>query len=76
MAMDTRTDARLTELEIKASFMDDLLEELNRVVVRQQEALERLAREVAELKARAPDGSGTVPGDATARALDNRPPHY
>ena len=30
------TDQRLTELEIKASFSEDLLDELNQVIVRQQ----------------------------------------
>ncbi len=75
-AMDTRTDARLTELEIKASFMDDLIEELNKVIVRQQDTLDRLVHEVAALKARAPEGSGPPAGDATARALAERPPHY
>lgn len=75
-AMDTATDDRLTALEIKASFMDDLLEELNKVIVRQQETLDLLRREIAELKARAPDGPGAPGGDAVARALAERPPHY
>lgn len=75
-AMDTRTDARLTELEIKASFMDDLIEELNKVVVRQQDTLDRLARELAALKAQAPEAGNAAGGDAVARALAERPPHY
>lgn len=75
-AMDTRTDDRLTELEIKASFMDDMLEELNKVIVRQQETLDLLLREVAELKARGGEAGASLAGDATARALAERPPHY
>lgn len=75
-AMDTRTDERLTELEIKISFMDDLIEELNKLIVRQQETLDLLRREIAELKAREPQAAGALTGDATARALAERPPHY
>ncbi len=76
-AMDTRTDDRLTALEIKASFMDDMIEELNKVIARQQETLDLLVRELSALKARnAEAGSSTLAGDATARALAERPPHY
>ena len=34
-AMDDRTEERLTALEIKASYSEDLLDRLNEVVVRQ-----------------------------------------
>jgi SlyX protein len=74
--MDTRTENRLTELEIKASFMDDMIEELNKVITRQQETLDLLVRELADLKARAGEAAGALAGDATARALAERPPHY
>lgn len=75
-AMDTRTDDRLTELEIKISFMDDMIEELNKVITRQQASLDLLVREVAELKAHDSQGGPPLAGDATARALAERPPHY
>ena len=42
-------DRRLTELEIKASLAEDLLETLNAMVARQQEAIEMLVREIARL---------------------------
>ena len=50
--MDTTQDIerRLTELEIKASFADDMLEQLNQIIVRQQQQMERLARELADLR--------------------------
>ena len=65
-------DKRLTELEIKASYADDLLDSLNQVIVRQQEQIDMLVREVALLKARAPEeGAGNF------RSLrDDLPPHY
>ena len=45
------TDQRLTELEIKASFAEDLIDQLDKVIVRQQQQIDALLREVAELKA-------------------------
>jgi SlyX protein len=41
---------RLTALEIKASFAEDLLDELNRVVIRQQQQIDALVRELTELR--------------------------
>lgn len=76
MGMDTRTDERLTELEIKSSFMDDMLEELNQVIIRQQATIDLLVREVRALKSHSPDAAASQVGDVTARARDNLPPHY
>jgi len=65
-------DKRLTDLEVKASFTEDLVDHLNDLVARQQEQIELLIREVGKLKDRAPDmgrGAGTDP-------RDEMPPHY
>jgi SlyX protein len=65
-------DQRLMELEIKCSFTEDLVERLNEVIVRQQAQIDRLQREVMEMReqARAAD-----PG--SFRSLrDEMPPHY
>lgn len=75
-AMDPQTEDRLTELEIKASFLDDMIEELNKVIVRQQEVIDLLRREVAELKDRSSDERPALAADAAARARAERPPHY
>ncbi len=65
------TDKRLTELEIKASFTEDTLEQLNQVIVRQQAQIDRLIRELVELR----DRAAAEPG--AARTLrDELPPHY
>ncbi len=67
----TTTDARLTELEIKASFADDWLEQLNRVVAQQQGQIAALQREVVDLRQQlreSPSGPGAH--------ADDRPPHY
>lgn len=63
---------RLTDLEIKASYTEDLLDQLNLLVYRQQEQINRLAAEVALLKQQAPDGgTGSV-----RNPRDELPPHY
>jgi len=72
MQANDHTDHRLTELEIKASFNEDLLDQLNQVVIRQQQQIDALTREVAQLRQQIPDvGSG-----AFSRAGDDLPPHY
>lgn len=73
MEQANTTDQRLTELEIKASFTEDLLDQLDKVIVRQQQQIDALLREVAELKA-----SPVRDGDITAaRSLrDDLPPHF
>ncbi|RPH39761.1 MAG: SlyX family protein [Burkholderiales bacterium] len=66
-------DKRLTDLEIKASLAEDLVDRLNEVVVRQQEQIDLLMREVGRLARRAEPGD-----DAPVfRSLrDEIPPHY
>jgi len=65
-------DNRLTRLEEKLAFAEDLLDTLNATVARQQEAIELLAREVVRLRRKEADndpfGQGTP--------MDERPPHY
>ena len=72
MSDTDRNDQRLTELEIKASFTEDLVEQLNQVVIRQQEQIDLLVREVAALRRQQRDGAGAEPGSPR----DERPPHY
>ncbi len=70
---NSTTDQRLTELEIKASFTEDLLDKLDSVIVRQQQQIDALIREIADLKQQAPveGGAGSV------RSLrDDLPPHF
>ncbi len=66
------TDQRLTDLEIKASFSEDLLDQLNQVIVRQQQLIDELTRQIGQLRQ-----SATQDGVGTARNLrDELPPHY
>ena len=65
-------DKRLEDLEIKASFTEDLLDQLNLVVVRQQRQIDLLMRELTQLREQV-DSSG--PGSARG-PRDELPPHY
>ena len=66
------TDHRLTELEIKASFNEDLLDQLNQVVIGQQQQIDALVREVKQLRQQMPESSQ----GGFSRAGDDLPPHY
>jgi SlyX protein len=69
---DTSTEQRLTNLEIKATYTEDLVEQLEQVIVRQQQHIDLLLREVAELRQPSTDG-----GLGAARSLrDDLPPHF
>ena len=65
-------DQRLTRLEEKLAFAEDLLDTLNATVARQQEAIELLAREVVRLRRKQADDDPA----STGPPLDERPPHY
>lgn len=72
MAHPHDIEQRLTDLEIKASFTEDLVDHLNMVIVRQQQQLDALLRELVQLRRQLPEG-----GSATFRSLrDELPPHY
>ena len=63
---------RLDELEIKASYTDDLLDQLNMAIYRQQQQIDSLIQQVALLRQQSADaGSG---GPRNLR--DELPPHY
>jgi SlyX protein len=66
------TDQRLIDLEVKVGFAEDLLEQLNQALFRQQQLLDTLTREVAQLRRRIPEGD-----EGAHRAPDELPPpHY
>jgi len=66
-------EERLIELEIRCTHQDRMLEELNEIVCRQEQALERLEREFAvlseQLKQFQPSLNATI-------EEDEAPPHY
>ncbi|NWG32370.1 MAG: SlyX family protein [Rhodocyclaceae bacterium] len=63
---------RITELEVKLAFAEDLLETLNTTVFRQQERIDQLERQVRELRQLVLQA---IPVEQ--RSLrDEIPPHY
>ncbi|BAL93942.1 SlyX family protein [Rubrivivax gelatinosus] len=71
-AEEARVERRLEDLEIKLAFTEDLLEKLDAVVVRQQQQIDLLTKELVELKRQ---GASAEP--ATWRSLrEELPPHY
>ncbi len=67
-----QTEQRLTDLEIKAAFTEDLLDQLNEIIVRQQQQIDQLIREVAHLRQSSTDGGLGAPRNLR----DDLPPHY
>lgn len=65
-------EARVMELEVKASYTDDLLEQLNMTIYRQQTQIDALVDELRELRKRTPEAA---PGAGT-NLRDEIPPHY
>jgi len=72
MSQDPRTEERLMALEIKSSYAEDLLEQLNQLVYQQQQSIDALMAEVNQLRRQMPEG-----GPSAERNLrDELPPHY
>lgn len=70
--MDTAhtIDHRLTDLEIKSSYAEDLLDTLNQTIFRQQEQIDRLIREVRELRQQG------AASPVQRNLHEDLPPHY
>lgn len=65
-------ESRITDLEIKLSFSEDLLEELNRIVYRQQQQIDALQQEMCALRLQ----MQATPPDEQRSLRDELPPHY
>lgn len=71
-SLAARAQARLTELESKLAFAEDLLETLNQTVFRQQGQIDSLQQQLRLLHQQLKDA---VPDDART-PRDEIPPHY
>jgi SlyX protein len=72
MSQTNPMEKRLTELEIKSSFQEDLLDKLDQIITHQQTQIDALTREIIAMRQQAPQA-----GDAPQRnLLDDLPPHY
>ena len=72
METDRALDERLTNLEIKASFAEDLVDHLNALVARQQDQIDLLLRELGALRRQGPADEP----EASRNLRDELPPHY
>jgi len=66
-------DDRIIELEIKVAYQEDLLQELNKIVGRQQQQIDRLEATCSMLNERIK--SLSVEGSA-GENVEEVPPHY
>lgn len=66
-------DNRLVDLEIKAGFSEDLLDQLNAQVYRQQQQIDALIQELRQMRDRLPESGG---GAEVRNLRDEIPPHY
>ena len=65
------TEDRITNLEIKLSFTEDLIEKLNETIYKQQQQIEFLYRELKAIKEQA-----SANGSGGGSLKDEIPPHY
>jgi len=66
-------EKRLIEVETRLAFQDDTLQALNAVVVRQQQEIDRLRREIEALKSQL---KAMAPGLVASHSEETPPPHY
>lgn len=69
---ESQTEARLTELEIKLAFTEDVVERLDAVVIEQQRQIDRLMQELLRLREQMQQAGSATSGPSG----DERPPHY
>jgi SlyX protein len=66
-------EQRLIELETRIAFQEETLQALNAVIVRQQQDMEYLQREIAALRAQV---HALAPALVASRGEETPPPHY
>ncbi|MBK8336035.1 MAG: SlyX family protein [Sterolibacteriaceae bacterium] len=72
MPADSTIEARITELEVKLCFADDLLDALNRTVYRQQQEIDQLRQELRVMRQQV---QASLPAEPR-NPQDDIPPHY
>lgn len=71
--MKTGPDSRVVELETRLAFQEHTLQALNDVVIRQQQQIEMLVREIQALKDRM---RAAAPSPVGPLEDEKPPPHY
>jgi len=73
MDIESPIEKRLVDLEIKAGFTEDLLDQLNAQVYQQHQQIEALMQELRRMRERLPESGG---GAEVRNLRDEIPPHY
>jgi SlyX protein len=66
-------EKRIIDLEIRFAHQDDFIHQLNQIVVEQQKTIERLEKDIIDLKRNMNSEVGVSP---TRTLADDKPPHY
>jgi SlyX protein len=66
-------EERLEALEIKASFVEDAVDKLDQIIIRQQQTIDAL---VAQLRSLRDQAASQSEGPAQRNPRDELPPHY
>ena len=72
MVQEKALEVRLAEIEAKLTFSEDMLEELNRTIYRQQRDIDRLQQELRALREILENSAAAEP----VQPRDEVPPHY
>lgn len=72
----SEVESRLTGLEIKLSYTEDLFDQLDKVVIRQQQQIDALIREIADLRQPATDRAAAQARAQPHGLRDDLPPHF
>ena len=67
-----KMEDRLIDLEVKAAYADDLLDQLSDQIYRQQQQIDLLLHELRLLRERLPEAGSAAPRNLR----DDIPPHY
>ena len=67
---------QITDLQTKYSYQEDMLQELNQIVIRQQQQLDEMLRDLRALKDQLSEVATRDSGDGGADQQAERPPHY
>jgi SlyX protein len=65
-------DDHLVKIETKLSYQEDLLDQLNSIIIRQQKEIDSLKRELLLLQ----EKITTINESTENNKMDQRPPHY
>ncbi|MEN5179707.1 SlyX family protein [Comamonas sp. 4034] len=73
MTTTEQLQARVEALEIKSAYAEDLLEDLNLTIYKQQQQIDRLQQMLLDVQQRLPEQGG---GASVRNLRDELPPHY